>query len=290
MSNNTNAADDYGWNDFYYYGYPRRYSVSNLNRHMNERNRDARNLTPLNILNTIVRGYNLNMLEYQNNIHNLINDVQTLNMYANTQTNINGPSSVNDTQSESMSSTVHERPFSERSVPPHLGESVQERSGAADFQSMTASLLSYIVQPPSSYASTEWITRGTEELVYSASMGELVCPITMDLIGENDVLTRIRFCGHTFKKNALSNWFSRNTRCPVCRHDLATSTTFDLSGQNLSIPESNTNTTPSTNRTSASSSLDTTVRSLSRLFQNLNVDSVRYDPSGLLLFEFDLPL
>jgi len=32
--------------------------------------------------------------------------------------------------------------------------------------------------------------------------------------------TRIRYCGHTFHADCISQWFSMNTRCPVCRHDI----------------------------------------------------------------------
>lgn len=32
--------------------------------------------------------------------------------------------------------------------------------------------------------------------------------------------TRIRACGHCFHHHCISQWFSMNTRCPVCRHDV----------------------------------------------------------------------
>lgn len=32
--------------------------------------------------------------------------------------------------------------------------------------------------------------------------------------------TRIRACGHCFHHQCIAQWFSMNTRCPVCRHDV----------------------------------------------------------------------
>jgi hypothetical protein len=32
--------------------------------------------------------------------------------------------------------------------------------------------------------------------------------------------TRIRACGHCFHSQCIHEWFSMNTRCPICRHDI----------------------------------------------------------------------
>jgi E3 ubiquitin-protein ligase RNF115/126 len=32
--------------------------------------------------------------------------------------------------------------------------------------------------------------------------------------------TRIRGCGHTFHHQCITQWFTMNTRCPVCRYDV----------------------------------------------------------------------
>jgi hypothetical protein len=59
----------------------------------------------------------------------------------------------------------------------------------------------------------------TETFEYHASEnGEVgVCPITHESFQEGDSLMRIRRCGHTFKRAALMEWFSRRRSCPVCR-------------------------------------------------------------------------
>lgn len=48
------------------------------------------------------------------------------------------------------------------------------------------------------------------------------CPITLDEFQENESVCRIRHCGHTFRENAIRNWFQQNVRCPICRYDIRT--------------------------------------------------------------------
>jgi len=76
--------------------------------------------------------------------------------------------------------------------------------------------------------SPEQITRATE--TYSYHIGEETntqCPITLDEFQENESVCRIRHCGHTFRENALRNWFQQNVRCPVCRYDIRTNNETD---------------------------------------------------------------
>jgi hypothetical protein len=46
------------------------------------------------------------------------------------------------------------------------------------------------------------------------------CPISMEDFNDNDMVTVIRHCGHTFHTDHLINWFRSNSRCPVCRYDI----------------------------------------------------------------------
>ena len=46
------------------------------------------------------------------------------------------------------------------------------------------------------------------------------CYITMEDFEEGDQLREIRHCRHTFKNDALLNWFQEHVRCPVCRFDI----------------------------------------------------------------------
>ena len=46
------------------------------------------------------------------------------------------------------------------------------------------------------------------------------CPITMETFEPEQMISRIRHCGHVFSHAGLRNWFMQNVRCPVCRYDI----------------------------------------------------------------------
>ena len=46
------------------------------------------------------------------------------------------------------------------------------------------------------------------------------CPISLEPFHDEDTVSVIRFCGHTFHRNELIQWFRSNSRCPVCRYDI----------------------------------------------------------------------
>jgi hypothetical protein len=62
--------------------------------------------------------------------------------------------------------------------------------------------------------SAQQIQEATETNVQVANETCAICQDTMVNA------TRIRHCGHVFHANCISQWFSMNTRCPVCRHDI----------------------------------------------------------------------
>lgn len=49
-----------------------------------------------------------------------------------------------------------------------------------------------------------------------------MCPISLELFDTNDVILQINVCGHIFKDNALRQWFSRSSLCPICRRNVNT--------------------------------------------------------------------
>lgn len=70
--------------------------------------------------------------------------------------------------------------------------------------------------------SMEQIVNTTRIFSYDPSE-ELIttrCPISFEDFNEGDILCEIIRCHHVFKYNHLYNWFSSNSRCPVCRHDI----------------------------------------------------------------------
>jgi len=70
------------------------------------------------------------------------------------------------------------------------------------------------------------------------------CVITQEQFNDNDIVSRIYRCGHVFNRNALLRWFERDTRCPICRYNLANSTR--ATNQNTSTQTNSTNQNTST--------------------------------------------
>jgi hypothetical protein len=58
------------------------------------------------------------------------------------------------------------------------------------------------------------ITAATENHV---GVTDQTCAICQEAV---TCATRIRACGHCFHSQCIHEWFSMNTRCPICRHDI----------------------------------------------------------------------
>jgi hypothetical protein len=48
------------------------------------------------------------------------------------------------------------------------------------------------------------------------------CPISLEPIQDGETVCCIKHCNHVFKQIELIKWFSRNSHCPVCRHNICT--------------------------------------------------------------------
>jgi len=93
-------------------------------------------------------------------------------------------------------------------------------------------VLSYIFEPYTNVNTTTTrteaptaaqITNSTDTLVYDSSntlFTTHVCPITLTDFVNGENLLCIRQCQHIYKETSLMNWFSRNSRCPLCRYDI----------------------------------------------------------------------
>jgi hypothetical protein len=68
------------------------------------------------------------------------------------------------------------------------------------------------------------IFEATEIFTYnddsSSRVTDTRCPITLDDFEYGEELCEIKHCHHVFKWSSLRTWFSQNTHCPVCRHDI----------------------------------------------------------------------
>ena len=70
------------------------------------------------------------------------------------------------------------------------------------------------LEPVPVVATREQIAAGVET---NAMMFDYNCAICQEPV---TAATRIRACGHAFHAHCINQWFSMNTHCPVCRHDI----------------------------------------------------------------------
>ena len=50
---------------------------------------------------------------------------------------------------------------------------------------------------------------------------QTICPIARTPFTNNDIICKINHCGHIFTHSELLKWFTKDTRCPVCRFNIA---------------------------------------------------------------------
>jgi hypothetical protein len=62
----------------------------------------------------------------------------------------------------------------------------------------------------------------TPEQIQTATENHIMTTDTTCAICQEAVscATRIRHCGHCFHSQCIAEWFTMNTRCPICRHDI----------------------------------------------------------------------
>lgn len=89
-------------------------------------------------------------------------------------------------------------------------------------------------------ATEEEITRATRNTTF----GEIenpcstTCPITHEDFAPNSEVAVINHCGHIFMRRDLAQWLGRDSRCPMCRHDIrvrssSSSSSSDNNGPNM---------------------------------------------------------
>jgi len=170
----------------------------------------------LTLLDNLLYEYNRNIRDYQQNIHCMIDAIQN--------THIN-PSQI----------PIRTRPNAQRNA--HRNAQINTPSHATPEQD----ILSYFFYPLNSgplnsplnsplntnynnILSDYQVNRATENIIFNTNNqqnnDDTRCSITMDVFIDGDELLRIKGCGHRFKKNALLEWFNRDSRCPMCRYNL----------------------------------------------------------------------
>lgn len=70
------------------------------------------------------------------------------------------------------------------------------------------------LDPVAVVPTTEQVQQATETHIQTA---ETTCAICQESV---TCATRLRVCGHCFHGQCIDEWFTMNTRCPICRHDI----------------------------------------------------------------------
>ena len=192
----------------------------------------------VNILNTMYND-NLrqitNLTETLNNLNNSNNQIRTLLVQLLNNNHGNGHSRRNQNRRfgvfnnfdyNNLSSNVSGRNvdylIGEYTFPVNINRQSNNRNSNSTFDEYAHSVFENFFQPIEIYPTQSQIENATRRVRYCdiARPVNTCCPISMDEFGDNDMVTVIRHCGHTFNTENIMNWFRTNCRCPVCRYDI----------------------------------------------------------------------
>ena len=119
-------------------------------------------------------------------------------------------------------------------MPPHVRDFLSRNGFNIDVQGFSIPLPTLLRQaitsgtadPSPSFPTIRQIMDNTERFILnqdnSMRMDDTRCPISLEDFQVGEELCEIKHCHHVFKWSSLQNWFSRNSHCPVCRHDIRT--------------------------------------------------------------------
>jgi hypothetical protein len=127
----------------------------------------------------------------------------------------------------------------------------------------------------------EQINNATETFNYRVGeYSHTTCPISLDEFQDGERICRINHCGHMFRDAAIKNWFRRNVRCPVCRHDIRS--------QNETEAADDEN--PPAGSVEPNGNVDRMIQNLSNGIQSIIHNYMDGDASLNRSFTFELPI
>jgi len=177
------------------------------------------------LLRELINGYNMRMSEYQENIRDVISLLRSQqNRY--TYDNVNTSTRTRQRNRRNTETTppspvdTNNLLFSYYVYPPRTNDNTRNLN--TFFESLYQNV---IVRP-----TQEQIDIATQLIEYSELMNTNTnCPITLENFQIGDVVQQIKYCRHSFRPTAIQNWFESNVKCPVCRYDIRSYITSDLS-------------------------------------------------------------
>jgi hypothetical protein len=182
------------------------------NRNAYPRTRTRRNEESILFLRELLQTYNANIREYQENMRFMMQLMSLL---------------LDESHRNTAPNTRHRPRYAFNDVYYRYFPNIEHnRIGrAANWFNQNV-----IVAP-----TQEQIDAATANYEYSSetAVNNTNCPITLDEFQEGEQVIRIEHCGHTFRRDAIQNWFQGNVRCPVCRYDIRE---FTQPSQDETIP------------------------------------------------------
>jgi Ring finger domain len=172
------------------------------------------------IKNTIIQllTNNLNNNNTRRNIsrrlENTINNTSTNTTNNNRNANL-GNANLGNTQNNRIFHPYTIDSITEYTIPLNTNR----RTSTTDIFSQ---IFQSFLQPVDVFPTQEQIEAATRRVRYGNILRPLntSCPISMEEFSDNDNVIMIRYCGHIFNTENLTNWFRNNCRCPVCRYDI----------------------------------------------------------------------
>ena len=236
------------------------------------------NINTQDVLREIMIGYNNNITAYNDNVRTFLEiignntrneqDNGTNHLSANITSNQEVPREptipqqqetqpdINDLFNTMFSNMFQNQPFSSVNTirTAHYTTTIPNRANST------------VIRP-----TTEQLINALDNITYRASeQNTSTCPITLEEFREGDIIRRIKHCGHIFSSQSINNWFSRHTRCPVCRYDIREYTT------SIASPDISANTTSNqTEQHSPNDLMQDVTNHITNIFDNLllNADS-----------------
>lgn len=99
---------------------------------------------------------------------------------------------------------------------------VTRRTFSANTSSNTATPFSTIFSSLNRPTELQINNATTTSIYRDISTNFTTCPISRTQFTENDRIMQIQHCGHVFTENSLREWFRTSSECPMCRHNIGT--------------------------------------------------------------------
>tara|TARA_A100001015_G_C15032112_1_gene733903 strand:- start:2669 stop:3682 length:1014 start_codon:yes stop_codon:yes gene_type:complete len=225
LSETAETANIYNNNNTYTRtNIPRTRARNNFNTPFVQRNTSV-------ILQTLLDNLQNNMSDYHENVSSYLNILNTIisNDALLFSQNSNEPHNLfsRQTPAPNLLPRQNQSGIFSRNPPSAQHETATNTPPNNQFENLFAYGISLIPNNLSFQnvvvrATQEQINNATETLEYTSSL-DLInnsCPISLERFDEGEEIIKIIHCGHCFQSSSFNNWFSNNTRCPVCRYDI----------------------------------------------------------------------